>query len=976
VVRAAWPGDLGAAHALPLAYARGDWILSLDADEVLDADSRDRLPELARSGRHDGYTLPVRNYVDGWPFPKWRWADTADPLARGAVGYIPTEPVRLFRRREGVGYSGRLHQSVRPAIEALGGTVGDAGVPIHHYGFQRPDRQKTDLYRRLALQQTLDEPASPRAWNELGVVLAGDGRLADALAAFRTARSLGDRAAGSFHLGAALVELGELRAGVRFLRESIRHAPGDESLFYERADAWEALATAEDMAGRARAAERAYRSALRLRPDSPGALNNLAALLVDCGALDEAEELLWRLLARQHGSGVAWATLGALLLRRGDLEAARKTLETALGIRPNSVAVLSNLALAHARAGRREEAARLRASVRERLGSDEARRLGLDGGARPAEAVVTRAARHRPRSDLVVSVIATLGGGAGRVLVDVVRSLEGRPHLVACAEPSTHLGQGLRPELEAAGAEVAVISSEHDLELLLRRARPRTVVHHWWARTFLAGARRVARERWICVGHAPLPMPAGYDRYVVISGFHRRFQRHLPPQRIVEIPNGIDLARVPPRRRRESEERPVTIVMLSRLEPGKFPRRLLEYLPRLDGARLLVAGWGSRRVELEHELAERGLEDRIRFVGTIASADVPRFLADADIGLHLTDLGEELFCMAVLEMLAAGLPVVAEPKGALPELIVDGRNGFLASDEAEVADRLDRLLRSPELRRRLGASSRRTARRYDHARFRSSWRTLVEDAERSPVLPTPRRGGHLPASRSRKLSYAVCGIPGSGGSLLCAVLGGTGVAGHPDEFFEPGTLRTLAGRFAASDFGAYLGELYERTSTPNGVFGVELTSDVLPEVVAGLRAPVRDALAGLGYVHVTRRDRLAQAVSWVRDEQSPRFDRRAIERRLRAIEEAEAAWAEFFAAARVEPVRVTYEELIADYEGTARRVLTGLGIRVPRPLWLAPPIALPQVDGVGERWVERFTRPARAAARARPRSRPARRTTR
>ena len=43
MIEADWPGDLGAAHELPLAHARGEWILALDADEVLDPVSRDRI---------------------------------------------------------------------------------------------------------------------------------------------------------------------------------------------------------------------------------------------------------------------------------------------------------------------------------------------------------------------------------------------------------------------------------------------------------------------------------------------------------------------------------------------------------------------------------------------------------------------------------------------------------------------------------------------------------------------------------------------------------------------------------------------------------------------------------------------------------------------------------------------------------------------------------------------------------------------
>jgi uncharacterized delta-60 repeat protein len=81
---------------------------------------------------------------------------------------------------------------------------------------------------------------------------------------------------------------------------------------------------------------------------------------------------------------------------------------------------------------------------------------------------------------------------------------------------------------------------------VLDRARPSVVLHHWWNQQFVPDPLPTFDERWICVGHAPLPMPGGYDAYVSVSGFHRRSQGHLPRERVRLIPNGVDLARFRP----------------------------------------------------------------------------------------------------------------------------------------------------------------------------------------------------------------------------------------------------------------------------------------------------------------------------------------------------------------------------------------------------------------------------------------------
>lgn len=61
-----------------------------------------------------------------------------------------------------------------------------------------------------------------------------------------------------------------------------------------------------------------------------------------------------------------------------------------------------------------------------------------------------------------------------------------------------------------------------------------------------------------------------------------------------------------------------------------------------------------------------------------------------------------------IQFMACGLPVVAAAVGVNREIIEDGVNGFLATTEDEWVDKIERLIRDPELRRRLGAAGRRT----------------------------------------------------------------------------------------------------------------------------------------------------------------------------------------------------------------------------------------------------------------------------
>ena len=179
---------------------------------------------------------------------------------------------------------------------------------------------------------------------------------------------------------------------------------------------------------------------------------------------------------------------------------------------------------------------------------------------------------------------------------------------------------------------------------------------------------------------------------------------------------------------RRPKDGPVTIAVLSRLTPEKFSRRFLEHLPDLAAldARVLIAGRGPRRLEIEAEVQAAGFADRVCFLGAVRSADVPTFLLAADIGLHLTETWEEVHSLAILEMLAAQLPIVSQPRGCLPELVRSGVNGFLAEDEADVRTAIERLASSAELRATFGRRSREVVEANDIGIFQARYRELID----------------------------------------------------------------------------------------------------------------------------------------------------------------------------------------------------------------------------------------------------------
>ena len=118
----------------------------------------------------------------------------------------------------------------------------------------------------------------------------------------------------------------------------------------------------------------------------------------------------------------------------------------------------------------------------------------------------------------------------------------------------------------------------------------------------------------------------------------------------------------------------------------------------------LLVGDGPLRSQLEEMGKALGIEKQLRFLGD--RRDISAVLASMDISV-LTSRSESL-SNAIIESMAAGLPVIAMRVGGNPELVRDGETGFLVppGDAASLADALERLLAAPELRREFGRKAK------------------------------------------------------------------------------------------------------------------------------------------------------------------------------------------------------------------------------------------------------------------------------
>ncbi len=126
------------------------------------------------------------------------------------------------------------------------------------------------------------------------------------------------------------------------------------------------------------------------------------------------------------------------------------------------------------------------------------------------------------------------------------------------------------------------------------------------------------------------------------------------------------------------------LLFLGRIHPDKGTRMAID-VARASGLPLVIAGIVQDEDYFRTEVEPLLGRDGISYVGPVGPTDRDRLLGGALALLHLIDF-EEPFGLSVVESLAAGTPVIATPRGSLPELVRDGRTGFLVPDaDAAVA---------------------------------------------------------------------------------------------------------------------------------------------------------------------------------------------------------------------------------------------------------------------------------------------------
>jgi glycosyltransferase involved in cell wall biosynthesis len=148
-----WCDDFAAARNFSLEQAKGDWILILDADEIIASSDHGTLKEMIAKHHESpiGFFIETRNYINVANAIDWQANDGSYPQYETGLGWFPTRKTRLFQRMDAVRFCHPVHEQVDRALTAAGIPIVECPVPVHHYGYlnETKNQKKAQTYFQL-----------------------------------------------------------------------------------------------------------------------------------------------------------------------------------------------------------------------------------------------------------------------------------------------------------------------------------------------------------------------------------------------------------------------------------------------------------------------------------------------------------------------------------------------------------------------------------------------------------------------------------------------------------------------------------------------------------------------------------------------------------------------------------------------------------------------------------------------------------
>lgn len=333
VIDIPWEGDFSRARNRLLKLCKSDWVLILDADEMVDEASGALIRKLIEAPGVHAYHNPRWNYMRDANARLGFQAARANPFllgeSRGYPAYVSLPTTRLFRSHPGIYYEGCVHETITRRLAALGLATANADFIVHHFGHAEDsdtERQGKDaLYHSLGERKLALNPEDAQALLEMGLAeLEVTQRPHRALPHFeRACRVSPDSPAAWLYSGMCLVRLNRLQ-------EALERLARAERLGFRTGVLYLTIGDAHFQASQYREARAAYEQVGAAGYASPLSLAKMGACEVRLGKAKEGISRMQQAVKASPENRELYDMLAAAAVLCGDLSLAVETMQARL----------------------------------------------------------------------------------------------------------------------------------------------------------------------------------------------------------------------------------------------------------------------------------------------------------------------------------------------------------------------------------------------------------------------------------------------------------------------------------------------------------------------------------------------------------------------------------------------------------------------------------------------------------------------
>ncbi len=285
-----WNGNFSEARNYSLGRANGDWVLVLDADEVISHQDHAALRSLIAppSAVPPAYTFATRNYLMAVHNIGWIANDGMYPDEETGTGWVSSTKVRLFVRDKRIQFVNPVHELVEPSLKRIGAKVKYCAVPIHHYGKMDTDFDvlKGQEYYLLGKKKLEEKGNDLNAIQELAIQAAGLGKNEEARDLWRQALSIRpDMLAAHINIANTYLIMNNFTEALDSAKKAIALGPGMREVICN-------YAVCELYAGDIERSVEVLESFIKKEKEYPLAIVMLLAAYFGSGKKDKGSELL------------------------------------------------------------------------------------------------------------------------------------------------------------------------------------------------------------------------------------------------------------------------------------------------------------------------------------------------------------------------------------------------------------------------------------------------------------------------------------------------------------------------------------------------------------------------------------------------------------------------------------------------------------------------------------------------------------